>query len=86
MGCVLSIARSNMRLVRPPTNHFKRPLEEARPNHAYLIRHKLKDYDMMRSFMTSGSLTCSAELDEMPDRSNTMPFSEENTIMMVYGG
>jgi hypothetical protein len=36
--------------------------------------------------MTSGSLTWGAELDEMPDGSNTTPFSEENTVMMVYGG
>jgi hypothetical protein len=41
----------------PPTNHFKRLLEEAYPNHAYPVRHKLKDCDMMRSFMTSGTLT-----------------------------
>jgi hypothetical protein len=38
-------------------DHFKRLLEEACPNHAYPIRHKLKDYGMMRSLMTSGSLT-----------------------------
>jgi hypothetical protein len=37
--------------------HFNRLLEEACPNLAYPVRHKLKDYGMMRSFMTSRSPT-----------------------------
>jgi hypothetical protein len=41
---------------------------------------------MMRSFMTSGSLTWGAELNKGPDKSDTMPFREENAVMMVYGG
>jgi hypothetical protein len=36
---------------------YKRLLEEACPNHAYPIRHKLKDCNMMWSFMISGSVT-----------------------------
>jgi hypothetical protein len=36
-----------MRLVRPPTYHFKRLLEEAYPNHVYPIKHKLKDCDIV---------------------------------------
>jgi hypothetical protein len=38
-------------------DHIKRLLEEAYQNHAYLIRHKLKDHDMMRSVMTLRSIT-----------------------------
>jgi hypothetical protein len=64
-------------------DHFKRLLEEACPNHAYPIWHKLKDYDMMRSFITSGSLTWGVELNEAPNGSDTMPFPEENTVMTV---
>jgi hypothetical protein len=41
---------------------------------------------MMRSFMTSGSLSWGAKLHEGPDRKDTMPFPEENAIMMVYVG
>jgi hypothetical protein len=41
---------------------------------------------MMRSFMTSGSLTWGAELDEDSGGSDTTPFPGENTFMMVYGG
>jgi hypothetical protein len=38
---------------------------------------------MMRSFTTLGSLTWGAELDEGSDGSGTMPFPEENAIMVV---
>jgi hypothetical protein len=65
-------------------DHIKMLLEEACPNHAYPIRHKLKDDGMMRSVMTSGSLIGGVELDEGPDRSDTTSFPMENTIMMVY--
>jgi hypothetical protein len=86
MRCISTIVRGNKRLVRPPMDHFKRLLEEACPNHAYLIKHKLKDCSMMRSFKTSRSLTWGAELDEGPDGSNTMSFFKENAVMTVYGG
>jgi hypothetical protein len=88
-SCVRHISatvHSDKHQARPPADHFKRCLEEACPNHAYLVRHKLKDYDMMRSVMTSGSLTWGVELNEDPGGSDTMPFPEENTVMMVYGG
>jgi hypothetical protein len=41
---------------------------------------------MMRSFMTSGSLTWAAEPDEGPEGSDATPFHEENVIMTVLGG
>jgi hypothetical protein len=66
--------------------HFKRLLKEAYPNHAYPIRHKLKDCGMMRSFMMSGPITWGAKLNEGPNGSDRMSFPEENAIMMVYGG
>jgi hypothetical protein len=56
--------RSGNHPARPPTDNFKRLLEDAYPNHAYPIRQKLKDRGMMRSFMTLGTLTWGAELDE----------------------
>jgi hypothetical protein len=73
-------------LARPPTDHFKRLLEEAWPNHAYPVKHKLKDCGMMRSFMTLGSLTWGVELDKGSDRSDTTSFPKDNTVMTVYGG
>jgi hypothetical protein len=40
-----------------PTYHFERLLEEACPNHTYPVKHKLKECDIMKNFMTSGFLT-----------------------------
>jgi hypothetical protein len=57
MGCVATTAHSGKRQARPPTDHFERLLEEACPNHAYPVKHKLKDCNMMKNFMTSGTLT-----------------------------
>jgi hypothetical protein len=54
---ISTAAHRDKHQVRPPTDYLKMLLEEACPNHAYPIRHKLKDYGMMRSFMTSWSLT-----------------------------
>jgi hypothetical protein len=86
MRHILTIVHSGKCPARPPTDQFKRLIEEACPNHTYPVRHKLKDCGMMRSFMTSGSLTWGVELDEGMNGSDTTPFSEENTIMIVYGG
>jgi hypothetical protein len=69
-----------------PTDHFKSLLEEAYRNHTYPVRHILKGCGMMRSFMTSGSLTWGVELIEDTGGSNTIPFPGENIVMMVYGG
>jgi hypothetical protein len=84
--CIPSTACSDKHQARLPIDHFKRLLEDAYPNHAYPVRHKLKDCGMMSSFMTSGSLTWSVELDEGLDGSDTRSFPEENTVMTVYGG
>jgi hypothetical protein len=84
--CTLAATRNDKCLARLPMDHFKRLLEVACTNHTNLVRHKLKDSGMMRSFMTLGSLTCGAELDEGVDGSDTMLFPEENVIAMVYGG
>jgi hypothetical protein len=43
-----STACNDKHQARPPTDHFKSLFEEACPNHAYPVRHKLKDCGMMR--------------------------------------
>jgi hypothetical protein len=87
MRRISTAACSDKRQVRSPTDHFKRLLEEACPNHTYHDRHKLKDCGMMRNFMTSGSVIwgAGAELNEDSDGSDTMPFPGENIILTVYG-
>jgi hypothetical protein len=78
MGRISATMHSGKCSARLPTDYFKRLLEEACQNHAYLVRHKLKDYDMMRSFMTSGSLTWDAKPDEGPDKSDAALLPKEN--------
>jgi hypothetical protein len=48
-------------------DHFKKLLEETCPNHAYPIKHKLRDCGMMKNFMASGSLARGMEVDKAPD-------------------
>jgi hypothetical protein len=48
------------------------------------MKHKLKDYDMMKNFMTSESPTWDRELEEDPGESDAMSFLEEDAIMTVY--
>jgi hypothetical protein len=57
MGRISATAHSGRRSAWMPIDYFKRLLEEACPNHAYPVKHKLEDCGMMQSFMTSGSLT-----------------------------
>jgi hypothetical protein len=86
MGHMSATTRSGRRSARMPTDYIKRLLEEACPNHAYPIRHKLKDCGMMWSFMTSGSLTWGAKPNRGPDGSDTAPLPKENTVMTILGG
>jgi hypothetical protein len=86
MGRIAATTCGGRCLIRTPSNHFKRLLEEARPNHTYPIRHKIKGCGMMQSFMTSRSLTYGVDLDEGPDESGATLFPEENTIMTVFEG
>jgi hypothetical protein len=66
--------------------HFEKLLEEACPNHAYPIKHKLKDYYMLKNFMASGTLTRGIELDEVQDGGDAMPFPREDAVMTIYDG
>jgi hypothetical protein len=86
MRCTTTTTHSDKCLTRPPMDHYKRLLEEACPNHAYPVSHKLKDCGMMRRFMTLGSLAYGTELDEGLDVSDTTLLPGENAVMTVYGG
>jgi hypothetical protein len=86
VGRVTIAARSGKRQALPPTDHFERLLEVACPNHAYPVKHKLKDCDMIKNFMVSGFLTQGMELDKVSSRRNTTPFTEEDAVMTIYDG
>jgi hypothetical protein len=86
LGCISTATCSGKHSARMPIDYFKRLLEKDCQNQAYPVRHKLKDCDMMSSFMNSGSLTWGTMPDEGPDRSDAAQFPEENTIMTVFEG
>jgi hypothetical protein len=53
MGWASAATHIIRRWERTPRNNFKMLLEEVCPNHAYPVRHKLKDCGMMRSFLST---------------------------------
>jgi hypothetical protein len=73
------------RQVQPPKDHFEKPLAETCLNHAYTIKYKLRDCSLMKSFMTTGSLSRGMEVDEGPIEGDAMPFLREDVVMMIFG-
>jgi hypothetical protein len=59
---------------RLPMDHFEKLLEETCPNHAYPMKYKLKDCDMMKNFMALRSLTRDLEVNEVPNEGDVTPF------------
>jgi hypothetical protein len=86
MGHVVTATCSGKCQAWMPIDYINRFLKEAYPNHAYLVKHKLKDYDMRKNLMISGSVTRGVELDEDTGGSDTMPIPGEDVVMTVYDG
>jgi hypothetical protein len=82
----LAIACSGKRQAQSPMVHFEKLLEETCPNHAYPVKHKLRDYGMMKNFMASRSLTRGTKVNEVLDEGYTMRFLEEDATMMIHNG
>jgi enamine deaminase RidA (YjgF/YER057c/UK114 family) len=60
-----------------PMDHIEKLLKEACLNHAYPIKHILRDYSLMKSFMTFGSLSEAWKLMRSPSRATQRPFPEK---------
>jgi hypothetical protein len=83
--CIAAAGRSIKCQAQPLIDHFKRLLEEACLNHVYPIKHKLKDYIMMKNFMTSGYLARYKEPEQDPGANDAMPFLGEDSVMTEGG-
>jgi hypothetical protein len=70
----------------PPTDHFERLLEDACSNHAYVVKHKLKDYVMMKNFTISRFVTWDRGPEGNLCRRGVIPFPGEEAVMTVYDG
>jgi hypothetical protein len=55
-------------------------------NHAYPVKHKLKDYGMMKIFMISGSLSWDKEPEEDPGGRGMTLSPRQDLAMMAYDG
>jgi hypothetical protein len=86
VGRIATAACSSKHQARPPIDHIKTILEEVFTNHTYPVKHKLRECDMMKNFMILGFLPQGMELDEVPGRSDTMPFTGVDAVMTVYDG
>jgi hypothetical protein len=69
-----------------PRTTFEKLLEETCLNHVYPIKHRLRDCNMMKNFMASGSPARGMEVDEVPDEGDTTPFPREDAVLMIYDG
>jgi hypothetical protein len=79
------VVGDSKRKVWLPKDHFEKLLEETCPNHAYVVKHKLWDYSLIKSFMTIGSLSRGMEIDEAPIKGDVAPFPREDVVMMIFG-
>jgi hypothetical protein len=77
---VVAVAGGGKHQAWPPMDHFEKLHEETCPNHAYPVKHKLRDCGIMKNFMASRSLTRGMEADE-----GTMtPYPGEDVMMTIY--
>jgi hypothetical protein len=68
------------------TDHFEKLLEATYPNHAYPIKHKLKECSMMKNYMTTGALAVGKKLEGDPGGKAATPFPGEEVAMSICGG
>jgi hypothetical protein len=73
MECIMTVERSVKHQAQPLIDHFERLLEAACPNHAYPIKHKLKDCSLMKNFMVLESLTRDMKPEEDLGKGDVMP-------------
>ena len=79
---------------RKPTegtpNHFEKLLEGPCPNHAFPIKHLLKDYSLMRRFLSRGSNKGEQGKDPAPTADDTEEkdddFPTPDGCLMIFGG
>ena len=79
---------------RKPTestpNHFKKMLEGLCPNHAFPIKHLLKDCSLMRKFLAGSANKGEQGKEPTPTTDDAKEkddsFSTPNGCLMIFGG
>ena len=71
-------------------NHFEKLLEGPCPNHAFLVKHLLKDYSLMRKFLSRSSNKGEQGKDPPPTTDNADEkddgFPTPDGCLMILGG
>jgi hypothetical protein len=70
--------------MRQSSNHFEKLLEMTCPNHAYPVRHKLKECTMMKNYMNLGALAKGKKHEGDLGGKATAPFPREEAVMSIY--
>ena len=88
------VAAADRKGGRKPTegtlNHFKKLLEGSCPNHAFPVKHLLKDCNLMRRFLSGGSnkgeqgKEPAPTTDDAKEKDNNFPTSDG--CLMIFGG
>ena len=71
-------------------NHFKKLLEGQCPNHAFPVKHLLKDCSLMRWFLSRGSnkgeqgKEPAPTMDDTEEKDNDFPTPDD--CLMIFGG
>jgi hypothetical protein len=84
MEYVAAAERSVKCKAQSPIDNFEKLVEAACPDHAYPIKHKLKNCDMVRNFMTSRSLTRGKEPEEDQGRKGMTPPPPQSKVSFVF--
>jgi hypothetical protein len=70
---------------RQPKDHFEKLLKTASLNHTYPVKHKLKDYTMMKNFMNSVALSKGKKLEGDLAEKGTTSIPGEVAVITIYG-
>jgi hypothetical protein len=65
---------------------FEKILEATYPNHAYPVRHMLKECTMMKNYVTTGALAKGKNPKDDSSQKVAVTFLEEKVVMSMYGG
>jgi hypothetical protein len=82
---VATVERDFKRQAWQPADHFENLLMDTFPNHAYPVRHKLKEYIMINNYMTTRAFTNDKKPEGDLAGKAAIPFPEEKAAMSIYG-
>jgi hypothetical protein len=82
--CVATAKRDFKQQTQPPKDHFEKLLEAICPHHSYPIKHKLKDCNMMKKFMTSGAFSKGSKMGGDPGGKCVAPIPGEAEVMTSF--